>query len=179
MAACIALAVQIPVLANEVGAPAFVHQWLPGARLLGEGRLRVWGLRIFDARLWTGPRFDAQAFADEPLVLELSYRRRLRGAAIAQRSIEEIQRQRALAPGQAERWLQALAGLLPDVASGDRLTGLHRPGQGMQLWHGDRPLGAIDDAELAQRFFGIWLSPQTSEPALRRALLSLPAEGMQ
>ena len=36
----------------------------------------------------------------------------------------------------------------------------------------NQELAAIDDAELARLFFGIWLSPQTSEPALRSALLA-------
>ena len=102
----------------------------------------------------------------------MNYHRAFTGAAIAQRSIEEIQRQGELAPAQAQRWHVALATVLPDVQPGERLTGLYGPGQGMRLWRGQQPLGAIDDAELAQRFFGIWLSPRTSEPDLRRALLS-------
>jgi hypothetical protein len=42
----------------------------------------------------------------------------------------------------------------------------------MRLWRGPQALGLIDDAELARRFFGIWLSPRTSEPGLRSALLA-------
>jgi hypothetical protein len=37
-------------------------------------------------------------------------------------------------------------------------------------------LGQLSDADLAQHFFGIWLSPQTSEPRLRSALLAAVAE---
>ena len=105
------------------------------------------------------------------MALELTYRRAFTGAAIAQRSIEEIQRQRSLSPAQAERWRQALAAVLPDVQAGDRLTSLYQPAQGMRLWRGTEELSPIQDAELAQLFFGIWLSPRTSEPDLRRALL--------
>ena len=72
----------------------------------------------------------------------------------------------------AQRWQQRLAEVLPDVQPGDRLTGLYQPCQGMRLWLGNQELAAIDDAELARLFFGIWLSPQTSEPALRSALLA-------
>ena len=66
----------------------------------------------------------------------------------------------------------ALAAVLPDVQPGERLAGLYQPGLGMRLWRGQQALGAIDDAELARRFFGIWLSPRTSEPGLRSALLA-------
>ena len=38
-----------------------------------------------------------------------------------------------------------------------------------------RTVGEVADAEFARLFFGIWLSPRTSEPQLRQALLALPA----
>lgn len=156
----------------DPAAPPFVRQALAGATLAGQGQMRFLGLRIYDARLWVDPRFDAQAFAAHPLALELTYHRAFTGAAIARRSVEEIQRQRSVAPAQSERWQQALAARLPDVQPGDRLTGLYLPGQGMRLWRGSQALGAIDDVELARLFFGIWLSPRTSEPGLRMALLA-------
>lgn len=152
--------------------PAWVLQSLAGATLAGQGELRFFGLRIYDARLWVAPGFQASRFGAHPLALELTYHRAFTGAAIAQRSVEEMQRQESLAPGQAARWQQRLAALLPDVQPGDRLTGLYQPGQGMRLWLGSQALGAIDDAELARLFFGIWLSPRTSEPGLRSALLA-------
>ncbi len=133
--------------------------------------MRFLGLRIYDARLWAGPRFDAADFSAHPLALELNYHRAFTGAAIAQRSVEEIERQGDLAPAQAQSWLKALAAVLPDVQPGERLTGLYQPGQGMRLWRGQQLLGAIDNAELARRFFGIWLSARTSERGLRSALL--------
>lgn len=154
-----------------------VRQALAGATLAGEGQMRFLGLRIYDARLWVTPRFEAQAFGAHPLALELTYHRAFTGAAIAQRSVQEIQRQSPLAPAQAERWQQRLTALLPDVQPGDRLTGLYQPGQGMRLWRGSQDLGAIEDAELSRLFFGIWLSPRTSEPGLRSALLARSPEG--
>lgn len=153
--------------------PAFIHPALPEATLQGQGQMRFLGLRIYDARLWAGPRFEAADFDAYPLALELTYHRAFTGTAIAQRSIEEIERQGKLPPVQAQRWLTALIAVLPDVQPGDRLTGLYQPGVGMRLWHGRQALAAIDDAELARRFFAIWLSPSTSEPDLRNDLLAL------
>lgn len=166
----VAGAVTVPGAAAE--RHAFLHQVLPGATPWGQGQMRFLGLRIYDARLWASPQFEAADFGAHPLALELSYHRAFTGAAIAQRSIEEIKRQGDLAPAQAQRWQRALAAVLPDVQPGERLTGLYQPGLGMRLWHGQQALGAIDDAELARRFFGIWLSPRTSEPGLRSALLA-------
>ncbi|MBM3363996.1 MAG: hypothetical protein FJY42_15350, partial [Betaproteobacteria bacterium] len=61
--------------------------------------------------------------------------------------------------------------VFPDIRAGDRLLGLHRPGVGASFWFNGRFRGEVRDPEFAQRFFGIWLSPQTSQPVLRRALL--------
>lgn len=149
----------------------FIKQIMGDATMAGAGQMRFFGLLIYDARLWVGPRFEAAAFDTHSLALELTYHRAFTGMAIAQRSIEEINRQGTLSPTQAQYWQQTLAALLPDVQPGDRLMGLYQPGQGMRLWRGTQSLGFIEDAELARRFFGIWLSPRTSEPRLRKALL--------
>lgn len=166
------------VSSGSAGPSQVVRQSLADAMLAGEGQMRFLGLRIYDARLWVTPRFEPQAFGAHPLALELTYHRAFTGAAIAQRSIEEIRRQSPLAPVQAERWQKRLTELLPDVQQGDRLTGVYQPGQGMRLWRGGQELGAIEDAELGRLFFGIWLSPRTSEPELRSALLARSPGGV-
>lgn len=173
LTACLIGMAAVPSLAaTECVASAQVQAAVPDVRLAGQGQMRFLGLRIYDARLWVGPGFEAQAFAAHPLALELTYHRAFRGQAIAQRSVQEIQRQRALSSEEAERWTAALAQWLPDVQAGDTLTGVYLPGQGMQLWHGNQELGGLPDTELARHFFGIWLSEQTSEPSMRQALLA-------
>ncbi|EER62260.1 hypothetical protein AcdelDRAFT_0174 [Acidovorax delafieldii 2AN] len=172
-AIALAAASASPVAVPEPGAtPPWLRQSLAGATLAGEGQMRYFGLRIYSARLWVTPGFQARSFGAHPLALELTYHRAFSGAAIARRSMEEMQRQANVPPAQAERWEHRLAAVIPDVQPGDRLTGLYQPGQGMRLWLGDQEQAAIDDAELARLFFGIWLSPQTSEPGLRSALLA-------
>ena len=144
---------------------------LPDARAGSPVRLRVWGFEVYDARLWTLAGFDPQRLAEHAFALELVYLRRLQGAAIAQRSIEEMQRLSDLATGQREQWQERLRQLLPDVSAGDRLTGVHWPGRGAEFWHNGRRLGQIEDVRLASLFFGIWLDEKTSEPGLRAQML--------
>jgi hypothetical protein len=76
---------------------------------------------------------------------------------------------------QSQSWLQALQAALPDVKAGDRVTGLYRPGVGAVFRLQERTVGEVADPEFARLFFGIWLSPQTSEPALRQSLLPAAA----
>ena len=65
--------------------PAEVGGELPGARLLGSGRLTFLGLHIYDARLWAADEFAADRFDRHALALELQYARTLYGRLIAER----------------------------------------------------------------------------------------------
>ncbi len=150
------------------------HAPLAGAQLAGSGTLRFLGLEVYQARLWVRPGFTQTNWAHQALALELRYARGFSAEAIAQRSIEEMQRQQTVPAVQAKRWQAELAALLPDVAAGDRLVGVYAPGEGARFVFNNKALGRIDDPLFARLFFGIWLSPQSSEPTLRAALLAAP-----
>ncbi|MFM7026701.1 MAG: chalcone isomerase family protein [Limnohabitans sp.] len=157
----------------SAAAGAATHPQLPGSRLQGQATLRYWGMRVYQARLWTQPDFRADKAAEQPLALELRYLLDLGGSAIAERSLQEMRRAGPISAERAERWLAAMQRLFPDIKSGERLTGVLQPGQGVSFWHNDRQIGQIADAEFARLFFGIWLAPTTSEPDMRLALLGL------
>ena len=61
--------------------------------------------------------------------------------------------------------------LVPDVKSGDEVTGLYTPSGTIKFFRDGQLTGQVRDPEFAQNFFAIWLSPQTSEPSLRAKLL--------
>jgi len=151
---------------------AELQEILPQARLVGKGRLSVWGFQVYDARLWANPGFQAGNFTNQPLALELSYLRSFDSQAVAERSISEMRRSAPVSDELAEKWATAMTRVLPSVKKGDRLMGVHRPGVGVSFWMNGKPTGEIRDAEFARLFFGIWLAPSTSEPGLRTALLA-------
>ena len=146
--------------------------WLPQARLLGKGRLTVWGFQVYDARLWAVPGFKADNLASQSFALELAYLRDFTSKDIAERSITEMRLSAAISEDQANTWINELLRILPDIKKGDRVMGIHRPGTGAQLLVNGKALGEIRDVEFARLFFGIWLSPKTSEPKVRAALLA-------
>jgi len=155
----------------QLAQPIEVTAELPSARLLGSGRLTYFGLHIYDARLWVSDGFASDSFAKLPLALELEYARSLVGKLIAERSLDEMKRVGGFSDDQGQRWLAAMTQTFPDVNKGDRLTGLHRPGEAAAFFLNGKSRGEVRDADFARRFFGIWLSAQTSEPKLRAALL--------
>ena len=145
---------------------------LPQHRLIGKTRLTVWGFQVYDARLWGLTGFTADNFSAQPFALELTYLRDFSSDDIAERSITEMRRSATLSEAQASNWLAAIQRVIPNIKSGDRVLGLNRPSAGAQFWVNGKPSGDIRDAEFARLFFGIWLSPKTSEPKMRAALLS-------
>lgn len=134
-------------------------------------RLRVWGFDVYDARLWTPAGFRHRQATQFPFALELQYLRRLEGAAIASRSIEEMRRVGSLTDAQAQTWLTAMRELFPNVAAGERITGINWPGVGAEFWVNGQRVGAVKDEAFARLFFGIWLDERTSEPKMRTQLL--------
>lgn len=135
---------------------------------VGSGTLRYFGLRIYDATLWSPSGVWS---ARQPFALELRYARSFDGAAIARRSIEEMRAQRSVPDATLARWQAQMRAIIPDVREGDRLIGVRQPGQGAVFYHDARRLGRIDDEAFADAFFGIWLDPATRAPALRARLL--------
>lgn len=165
----------MPVVAVPIvpSVPAAVAAALGEARLAGEGVLRWLGLRVYEARLWVGAGgIDPVRLADSAFALELRYARALAGEAIARRSHEEIARLGFGDPQRRDAWLDAMRRIFPDVAEGDRLTGIHRPGAGVSFYRNDRRIGRVDDPQFGAAFFAIWLDPRTTAPELRGRLLA-------
>jgi hypothetical protein len=163
--------IMTPAPAVQFAPPAEVSGALPRARLVGRGLLRFFGLQVYDARLWAAPGFDASRYDTQPFALELVYARKLDGAAVAERSIAEMKRVGGFSAAQSKAWLATMTEAFPTLAAGDRLTGLHDGEGAVSFLHNGRPTAAVDDARFARLFFGIWLAPQSSSPALREALL--------
>jgi hypothetical protein len=149
-----------------------VREALAQADLLGSARFRFRGFNVYDAQLWAAPGFQAAQYAQRPFAMTLNYLRAIKGAAIAERSLQEMQDIAPVDKAHAATWMQAMTQLFPDVQAGDRITGSHQPGQGANFWRNGQPLSQIADDRFSQSFFGIWLHPDTSLLALRRELLA-------
>jgi hypothetical protein len=176
LAATITLLAAMPeVRANA--APAAVSAELSEARLAGEGDLRWFGLRIYSAQLWVGrPGLRIDRPSATPFALELRYATALKGTLIAERSVQEMERMGFGDAQRRGRWLDAMKRLFPDVAKGDRLTGLNEPGRGTRFFYNDRAIGSVDDADFSNAFFAIWLDERTVAPALRESLMRNAAD---
>ena len=134
-------------------------------------RLRVWGFEVYDARLWTPRGFRHSQAMQQAFALELQYLRKLEGAAIASRSIDEMRRVGSFTDAQPQAWLTAMREMFPNVSAGERITGINLPGEGVEFWVNGQRVGVVKDVNFARLFFGIWLDERTSEPKMRAQLL--------
>ena len=177
----------LPRAASANEAPPHVRTQIADAALAGTGRYTWFAFHVYDGALYAPAGKYA---AGRPFALELIYARSLKGADIAQRSIDEIAKLGIGSEAERAVWLAVLQKLFPDVAKNDRLTGVSllstaaagtATGTGAgagtapaaPFYFNGKPLGEITDPRLAQAFFAIWLDERTSAPAFRRKLLGL------
>lgn len=137
-------------------------------QLVGEARLKVLLWSVYDSRLYskTGNYNPEQ----RPLRFEIEYLRNIQASDLVLQTELEWEQQGVDHP-RREQWLNTLLKIWPDVAEDDVLT-LHLDEQGQSVFYSnDELLGQIEDPDFGVHFLGIWLSPSTSRPGLREALL--------
>jgi hypothetical protein len=147
--------------------PEQVVRDLPSLRFAGEGRLRWLGLHIYDAALWIN---GAQWSQDKAFALDIRYARNVSGRRLVETSIDEMRRLGFGDEARLARWAGEMLEIFPDVKKGERITGVNRPGVGVEFYHQERLAGVIRNPEFARAFFAIWLDARTREPGLRNAL---------
>jgi len=169
LALSLVIACFFPTLADATTPPAELLRSEGGDyRIVGQGRMRWFGLLLYDAALWVD---GSQWQWDRPFALDIRYARDFSGEKLAEASAEEIKRLGSPMIDRLPAWREAMRRAFPDVRKGDVILGLYRPGVGAQFYHNGRPTALVQDADFARAFFSIWLDPRTREPRLRAALL--------
>lgn len=145
-----------PELASVVTSPAPV----------GTAQLEVMWMDIYHASFWS----DSGNWKATPYALSLTYDMGFSASELAERTATEMQGVSSLSQAACAHYAAQLKTLWPDVQKGDRITALAQ-GNDTVFFHNGRKLGHLAGTEFMQAFFGIWLSPQSSQPAMRRQLL--------
>jgi len=152
--------------------PAFsfevVEKNIPEAKKVGEARLTYAFWDVYEATLYA-PKGTLQQ--DKPYALSLRYLRDIAGDAIANRSVEEIEKQGFDDVEQLAIWKAKMLEIFPNVEDGTVLTAIFIPGNKTLFYEGSTNIGVIKDAEFTKRFSDIWLGENTSESRLREELL--------
>ncbi|MDZ3993855.1 chalcone isomerase family protein [Pseudomonas sp. Teo4] len=145
---------------------------LPGAVLVGQGDFTWFGLRVYQARMWSPA---VQVSWEQPFALELIYRRELSRDTLVQASLDEMRRLGGPSVDEARlaAWESEMRKAFVDVQPGQRITGLYLPGKGGRFYVDGALRHTVADTAFARAFFAIWLDARTRHPQLRRELLGL------
>lgn len=136
--------------------------------LIGEARLKVMFWDVYTSRLYSrdGQYSDHQ----RPIKLEIQYLRAIKAHALIESTRKEWARLGFSHPHQ-QQWLKQLTSIWPDIQPYDVLAiQLDKNQQSVFLFNG-LEVGQITDPDFGRHFLDIWLSPNTSQPQLRLALL--------
>lgn len=165
----IAMMVLLPVFAAVADKPSEVAAYIKAERPYGAATLKKFVFHVYDAELWTDA---AEWNMKKPFALRLSYAMNFTGRDLAQRSIDEMNGQKKLTAVQKKDYFQQLDLLFPDVSKGDTITAIYLPAKGTRIYHNGSYISSITDVGFSARFIGIWMSPETSEPEVRKQLLT-------
>lgn len=152
-----------PALAEEV-----VMKTIPSAEIVGVGRLSILFWDVYDATLYAP---GGQCEKGKPFALSIHYFHEINGKDIADRSIEEMRGQGFEDEDMLRKWHVEMNAIFPDVQNGTVLTAVFTPGKHTEFFENGRKIGTVKGDDFLHRFSGIWLSENTSEPALRKKLL--------
>lgn len=169
-----------------LAAPAEVASLIHADRPYGVGKYAVLFITAYDAELWT----DAPVWSmSAPFALTLRYHMGFSSDYLISRTLREMKHvDPTLSDAAVARYRKAMAFFAP-ASSGDEMTMLYQPAQAgkaesVRFLKNGAPTGEISDSSFgasadadahgfAQDFFAVWLSPQTSDPDLRKSLLNL------
>ena len=161
-------------LTNPNVLPEVVAKEHAGLSVRGEGVLRFFGIKVYEARLWASAKSLAKSIAPaEPFALELVYDMAVKGRDIAERSTVEMRKIGYSDEAKLKAWGEEMLRIFPDIKKGESLIGVSIPGKGAKFYSREKLIASADDPEFTKAFFDIWLSEKTSEPKLRVRLLGL------
>jgi hypothetical protein len=151
--------------------PSEIASVIHASEPYGTGKYTFLITTPYDAELWT----DAKQWSmDTPFALTLRYHMGFSTDAIVSRSVKEMKHvDPSLGAATLKVYGNAMARVFPPVKDGDEITGLYEPGRPVRFFHNGVLTGDVEDSGFAAAFFGIWLSPRSSDLELRRALLKL------
>lgn len=136
---------------------------------VGEASMEYLFWDVYDATLYT--RSGSYKQGAHPVKFSLTYLRDFAAKDIVKATKEQWQHL-----GKSDlsaKYADKLLALWPDIKKGESLSLQTSPSGQATFYHNDKKLGEISDSQFANQFLAIWLSPNTSEPALRKQLLGI------
>jgi len=135
---------------------------------IGQGNMSWLFFDLYQASLYS--KTGDYAVGDYPQALKIIYQRNIYSADLVNVTEKEWQKL-GFTSGEYQQWLPVLSALWPDIKEDDVLLFLVDVDGYGAFYHNNQLLGRVDNSAFSKAFLSIWLSTNTSEPALRRKLI--------
>ena len=146
-------------------APAFANNNL---KVVGQAEMRWLMFPLYKVSLMTQ---DGQYQQGRyPQALDITYRRNIAKEDLLTATDQQWQRL-GVNVQKRQQWLTQLGAIWPSVKRGDRLAFIVEASGNNYFLYNDKNIGGVKDAQFGQSFLSIWLSPNTSQPGIRRLLI--------
>ena len=140
---------------------------LPDIRKQGAADVRLFGLNLYRAELWTG---GAGFTFETPFALSLIYKRDFTAQQLTRRTVEEIAKMEGVEES-THGPLYALETCFRNVQPGDRITGIALDDNRTRFFWNGLQTCDFTYPDFTRRFFGIWLDERTIDRRTRARLL--------
>lgn len=135
----------------------------------GETTFSILFWDLYTSKLFTTSGRYPISPEDEALILHINYLADISRDDLIMRTVEQWQHL-GVKEEQYQHFVKELKNLWPDITDGDSLALLIEDDKSV-FYFNDLSIGAINDPEFGPLFVDIWLSENTSQPALRAELL--------
>ncbi|WP_448568232.1 chalcone isomerase family protein [Thalassotalea ganghwensis] len=134
---------------------------------VGKATFSVLWFDIYQSELFT--RSGRFSDGEVDFVFKIDYLKAISRDELLERTIEQWQHIK-YQEHQYQSYLPTLKSIWPDIDAGDQLMMVTSQDKSEFFYNG-QPIGEINDANFGRIFIDIWVSPNTSQPKLRKRLL--------
>lgn len=161
------LVLTLPYVAMAAAKPSELQAAIKAEVPVGEASFSKLFIHVYDAQFWS----DSGDWKHPPYALSITYDMNFTPDELADRTQQEMQHVSTLPEDALQGYTQQIRRIYPSVEAGDRITALQKDATTTAFFHNGRPIGTIKDKDFAAAFFGIWLSPKSSEPTMQKQLV--------
>ncbi len=136
---------------------------------VGEGELRKFFIKVYDAQLATR---NGRYIGNRSLCLSIDYDISIKASQFVKETEKQF-RHLKVDPKNITEWMPRVSSVMPSVSKGDNIVMyIDESGIASLYLNGDLS-GDLGSSDLSSAFADIWLSTRSSEPKLRRALVTI------
>lgn len=159
-----------PTLSAQTPPSEIVELYDASPKLIGEASFRFGVFKLYDSALWGE---NSSYNTDETYSLTLVYARRISSKAFTNVAIKELERTTGKPESNFEYLRDDFMKCFPPVKKNDRITAHKQSAEHVKVFYNHEAQCDLKGDNMADEFFGIWLSDRSRDAKKSRQLRGL------